>query len=95
MVFTAAGPAEIVRLAQKDEYFLTKLRSEMTDLIQKTKGVRWWMNWHAELGVLTDIAYFAVTTLLGKPRKKSKSRNSLTVWKNDGRLDPFLIMVVL
>lgn len=65
MVFQTAGPAEIVRLAQKDEYFLARLRSEITSLIQKIKGIRWWMKWHKELDLISDLSYFVLTTCLG------------------------------
>ncbi|GAB6023118.1 peroxisome bioproteinsis factor 10 [Chamberlinius hualienensis] len=63
--FVDAGPAEIVRSAQKDEYFVRKLRSDVNTLVQKVKGIKWWIYWHKELDLLSDTLYFILTTFIG------------------------------
>lgn len=64
-MFRAAGQAEILRAHQKDEFYLTHLRSVVTDVFQGTFGIKSTVQWRKELTLFADLGYFLLTTVAG------------------------------
>uniref|UniRef100_A0A0B6XY22 RING-type E3 ubiquitin transferase n=1 Tax=Arion vulgaris TaxID=1028688 RepID=A0A0B6XY22_9EUPU len=62
-MFRPAGTAEIIRSHQKDDNFLSLLRSSFADICQRIAGPRVWIQWRKHLDVTADLAYFCLTTL--------------------------------
>lgn len=65
MNFESAGRAEILRSSQKDQFYISQLRSRIADVFQSWAGARAWIKWRSELDLLTDCLYFGLTTLSG------------------------------
>ncbi|PIK45125.1 hypothetical protein BSL78_18014 [Apostichopus japonicus] len=65
MHFDSAGQAEILRSSQKDQFYISQLRSKLADVFQSWAGARAWIKWRAELDLVTDCLYFGLTTLSG------------------------------
>ncbi|NXF10049.1 PEX10 factor, partial [Smithornis capensis] len=61
----AAGPARLVRGGQKDELYRAGLRSGAGTALRGLAGARRWLEWRRELELLSDVAYFVLTTLSG------------------------------
>ncbi|XP_064137192.1 peroxisome biogenesis factor 10 isoform X3 [Loxodonta africana] len=61
----AAGPPEVVRAAQKDDYYRGGLRSAAGGTLHSLAGARKWLEWRKETELLSDLAYFSLTTLAG------------------------------
>jgi len=61
-MFRLAGIAEIVRSNQKDDNFLTFLRSTVSDLFQQCLGPQLWLQWRRYLDIGADVTYFALTS---------------------------------
>lgn len=59
------GAAQILRAVQKDDQYLLTLRNETSEIFQKLCGIRRYINWREELNTLTNLSYFALTTLSG------------------------------
>ncbi|ESP04252.1 hypothetical protein LOTGIDRAFT_237439 [Lottia gigantea] len=64
-MFKAAGTPEILRSHQKDDYYLTYLRTSIAETFQLLAGARKWIKWRRELDVMSDLGYFLLTTLSG------------------------------
>ncbi|XP_020666078.3 peroxisome biogenesis factor 10 [Pogona vitticeps] len=60
-----AGPARLVRSAQKDELYRGALRSGAGAALGSLAGAKTWLAWQKEIELLADIAYFTLTTLSG------------------------------
>uniref|UniRef100_A0A8D2CJU4 Peroxisome biogenesis factor 10 n=1 Tax=Sciurus vulgaris TaxID=55149 RepID=A0A8D2CJU4_SCIVU len=60
-----AAPPEVIRAAQKDEYYLGGLRSAAGGALHSLAGAKKWLEWRKEIELLSDIAYFGLTTLAG------------------------------
>ncbi|XP_058516747.1 peroxisome biogenesis factor 10 [Ochotona princeps] len=60
-----AGPAEVVRAAQKDELYRGELRAAAGGALHSLAGARRWMEWRREVELLADVAYFGLTTVAG------------------------------
>ncbi|XP_062961117.1 peroxisome biogenesis factor 10 isoform X3 [Cynocephalus volans] len=61
----AAGPPEVIRAAQKDDYYRGGLRSAAGSALHSLAGAKKWLEWRKEAELLSDIAYFGLTTLAG------------------------------
>ncbi|XP_027584565.1 peroxisome biogenesis factor 10 [Pipra filicauda] len=61
----AAGPARLVRGGQKDELYRAGLRSGAGTALRGLAGARPWLQWRREVELLSDVAYFVLTTLSG------------------------------
>uniref|UniRef100_A0A8C5VBQ2 Peroxisome biogenesis factor 10 n=1 Tax=Microcebus murinus TaxID=30608 RepID=A0A8C5VBQ2_MICMU len=59
MAASAASPPEVIRAAQKDEY--------SAGLAERRRAARAkkWLEWRKEIELLSDVAYFGLTTLAG------------------------------
>ncbi|XP_007422619.1 peroxisome biogenesis factor 10 [Python bivittatus] len=60
-----AGPARLVRSAQKDELYRGALRNRAGAAVAGLAGAKVWLEWQKEIELLADVAYFALTTLSG------------------------------
>ncbi|KAJ7306442.1 hypothetical protein JRQ81_009794 [Phrynocephalus forsythii] len=60
-----AGPARLVRAAQKDELYRGALRSGAGAALGSLAGAKTWLEWQKEIQLLADLAYFTLTTLSG------------------------------
>ncbi|KAM9244760.1 peroxisome biogenesis factor 10 isoform 1-T1 [Dugong dugon] len=60
-----ASPPEVVRAAQKDDYYRGGLRSAAGGALHSLAGARKWLEWRKEIELLSDLAYFSLTTLAG------------------------------
>ncbi|NXN14415.1 PEX10 factor, partial [Indicator maculatus] len=65
MVLEAAGPARLVRCGQKDELYRSGLRSGAGSALHSLAGAKKWLEWRKEIELLSDVAYFVLTTLSG------------------------------
>ncbi|NWX04180.1 PEX10 factor, partial [Caloenas nicobarica] len=61
----AAGPARLVRCGQKDELYRSGLRSGAGTALHGLAGAKKWLEWRREMELLSDVAYFVLTTLSG------------------------------
>lgn len=61
-MFRPAGTAEIIRSHQKDDNFLSSLRSSVADIAQRIAGPRIWIQWRQSLDICADISYLLLTT---------------------------------
>nr|XP_025711918.1 peroxisome biogenesis factor 10 isoform X3 [Callorhinus ursinus] len=62
MAPAAAGPAEVVRAAQKDDYYRGGLRSAAGGALHSLAGAKRWLECRREVELLSDVAYFGLTT---------------------------------
>ncbi|XP_048206051.1 peroxisome biogenesis factor 10 [Perognathus longimembris pacificus] len=60
-----AGPAEVIRSAQKDEHYRGGLRGAAGGAVHSLAGAKKWLEWRKELELLSDVAYFGLTTVAG------------------------------
>ncbi|XP_034279993.1 peroxisome biogenesis factor 10 [Pantherophis guttatus] len=60
-----AGPARLVRSAQKDELYRGALKSRAGSVFSGLAGAKIWLEWQKEIELLADVAYFTLTTLSG------------------------------
>ncbi|XP_026543934.1 peroxisome biogenesis factor 10 [Notechis scutatus] len=60
-----AGPARLVRSAQKDELYRGALKSRAGAVLSGLAGAKIWLGWQKEIELLADVAYFTLTTLSG------------------------------
>ncbi|XP_034526943.1 peroxisome biogenesis factor 10 isoform X2 [Ailuropoda melanoleuca] len=65
MALAAAGPAEVVRAAQKDDYYRGGLRSAAGGALHSLAGAKRWLECRREVELLSDVAYFGLTTFAG------------------------------
>ncbi|XP_006732462.1 peroxisome biogenesis factor 10 isoform X2 [Leptonychotes weddellii] len=65
MAPAAAGPAEVVRAAQKDDYYRGGLRSAAGGALHSLAGAKRWLECRREVELLSDVAYFGLTTFAG------------------------------
>ena len=61
--FPAAGVAEILRSAQKDEVYSEELGKDISELSLEVLGPRIWLRWKAYLEATAAFAYLSATTL--------------------------------
>ncbi|XP_025860958.1 peroxisome biogenesis factor 10 isoform X1 [Vulpes vulpes] len=61
----AASPAEVVRAAQKDDYYRGGLRSAAGSALHSLAGAKRWLECRREVELLSDVAYFGLTTFAG------------------------------
>ncbi|KAF7695050.1 peroxisome biogenesis factor 10 isoform X1 [Silurus meridionalis] len=65
MALVPANQPQLIRSSQKDEYYQTSLRNNANDAFQSLAGSRRWLQWRKEVELLSDLAYYALTTLSG------------------------------
>ncbi|KAK5602104.1 hypothetical protein CRENBAI_016741 [Crenichthys baileyi] len=65
MPLTHANQAQLIRSSQKDEYYRSVLRNSTNEACQTVAGSKHWLDWRREIELLSDLAYYGLTTLLG------------------------------
>ncbi|XP_075226053.1 peroxisome biogenesis factor 10-like isoform X2 [Lycorma delicatula] len=65
VTLTRAGPAEILRAAQKDDFFCRKLRELLTEILLQVGGTRVLIKYRELLNATGNLMYFGATTLSG------------------------------
>ncbi|XP_036602683.1 peroxisome biogenesis factor 10 isoform X1 [Trichosurus vulpecula] len=65
MALASANQPEVIRAAQKDEYYRGSLRSAAGGALHSLAGARKWLEWRKEIELLSDVAYFTLTTFSG------------------------------
>ncbi|XP_043854863.1 peroxisome biogenesis factor 10 [Dromiciops gliroides] len=65
MALAPANQPELIRAAQKDEYYRGSLRSAAGGALHSLAGAKKWLEWRKEIELLSDVVYFALTTFSG------------------------------
>ncbi|XP_072464685.1 peroxisome biogenesis factor 10 isoform X1 [Notamacropus eugenii] len=65
MALASANQPEVIRAAQKDEYYRGNLRSAAGSALHSLAGAKKWLEWRKEIELLSDVAYFTLTTFSG------------------------------
>uniref|UniRef100_A0AAQ4S7P8 RING-type E3 ubiquitin transferase n=1 Tax=Gasterosteus aculeatus aculeatus TaxID=481459 RepID=A0AAQ4S7P8_GASAC len=65
MSLAAANQSQLIRSSQKDEFYRTFLRNSTNDAVQTVAGSRRWLDWRREVELLSDLAYYGLTTFSG------------------------------
>lgn len=65
MPLIPANQPQLIRSSQKDEYYQSSLRNNTNEAFQTVAGSKRWLHWRKELELLSDLTYYALTTLSG------------------------------
>ncbi|XP_061590751.1 peroxisome biogenesis factor 10 [Cololabis saira] len=65
MPVAPANPAQLIRSSQKDEHYRTVLRNNANEAVQTLAGSKRWLDWRREIELLSDLAYYGLTTFSG------------------------------
>ncbi|XP_037335287.2 peroxisome biogenesis factor 10 isoform X2 [Pungitius pungitius] len=65
MPLAAANQSQLIRSSQKDEYYRTFLRNNSNEAFQTLAGSKRWLDWRREMELLSDLAYYGLTTFSG------------------------------
>uniref|UniRef100_A0A8C4KR59 RING-type E3 ubiquitin transferase n=2 Tax=Dromaius novaehollandiae TaxID=8790 RepID=A0A8C4KR59_DRONO len=95
MPLAPAGPAQLVRCGQKDELYRSGLRSGAGAALHGLAGAKRWLEWKKEIELLSDIAYFSLTTLSGYQTLGEEYVNVVQVDSTKKRVPSFLRRAIL
>ncbi|XP_050765560.1 peroxisome biogenesis factor 10 isoform X1 [Gymnogyps californianus] len=90
MAAAPAGPAQLVRCGQKDELYRSGLRSGAGAALHGLAGAKKWLEWRKEIELLSDVAYFVLTTLSGYQTLGEEYVNIVQVDSTKKRVPSFL-----
>lgn len=65
MPLIPANQSQLIRSSQKDEFYQSVLRNNTNEAFQTAAGSKRWLDWRREVELLTDLAYFTLTTISG------------------------------
>lgn len=65
MPLSPANQSQLIRSSQKDEYYQTFLRNNANEAFQTVAGSKRWLDWRKEIELLSDLAYYGLTTFSG------------------------------
>ncbi|XP_062283242.1 peroxisome biogenesis factor 10 [Scomber scombrus] len=65
MPLAPANQSQLIRSCQKDEYYQTYLRNNANEAFQTLAGSKRWLDWRKEIELLSDLAYYGLTTFSG------------------------------
>ncbi|XP_068589587.1 peroxisome biogenesis factor 10 [Cebidichthys violaceus] len=65
MPLAPANQSQLIRSIQKDEYYQTFLRNNANEAFQTLAGSKRWLDWRREIELLSDLAYYGLTTFSG------------------------------
>ncbi|XP_072537149.1 peroxisome biogenesis factor 10 [Salminus brasiliensis] len=65
MPLVPANQPQLIRSSQKDDYYQSSLRNNTNEAFQTVAGSKRWLQWRKELELLSDLTYYALTTLSG------------------------------
>lgn len=63
MPLSPANQSQLIRSSQKDEYYRNTLRNSANEAVHTLAGSKTWLDWRREIELLSDLAYFGLTTL--------------------------------
>ncbi|XP_053137028.1 peroxisome biogenesis factor 10 isoform X2 [Hemicordylus capensis] len=90
-----AGPARLVRSAQKDALYRGALRSGAGAAVGGLAGAKTWLEWQKEVELLADLAYFTLTTLSGYQTLGEENVNIIQVDPSGRRVPSVLRRAIL
>lgn len=65
MPLIPANQSQLIRSSQKDEYYQSFLRNNANEAFQTIAGSKRWLDWRREIELLSDLAYYTLTTFSG------------------------------
>lgn len=65
MPLAPANQCQLIRSSQKDEHYQSFLRNSANEAVQALAGSKRWLDWRREIELLSDFAYYGLTTLSG------------------------------
>ncbi|KAM9855132.1 peroxisome biogenesis factor 10 [Aulostomus maculatus] len=65
MPLVPANQSQLIRSCQKDEYYQSFLRNNANEAFQTLAGSKRWLDWRKEIELLSDLAYYGLTTFSG------------------------------
>ncbi|KAL3063606.1 hypothetical protein OYC64_000023 [Pagothenia borchgrevinki] len=65
MQLAPANQSHLIRSSQKDEYYQSSLRNTANEAFQTLAGSKRWLDWRREIELLSDLAYYGLTTFSG------------------------------
>ncbi|KAM6981553.1 peroxisome biogenesis factor 10 [Tautogolabrus adspersus] len=65
MPLAPANQSQLIRSSQKDEFYQTFLRNNANETFQTLAGSKRWLDWRREIELLSDLAYYSLTTFSG------------------------------
>ncbi|XP_028266842.1 peroxisome biogenesis factor 10 [Parambassis ranga] len=65
MPLAPTNQSQLIRSSQKDEYYRTILRNNANDAFHTLAGSKTWLDWRKEIELLSDLAYYVLTTFSG------------------------------
>ncbi|XP_072305432.1 peroxisome biogenesis factor 10 [Eucyclogobius newberryi] len=65
MPLIPANQSQLIRSSQKDDYYQRVLRNNANEAFQTVAGSKRWLDWRREVELLTDLAYYTLTTFSG------------------------------
>lgn len=65
MPLVGANQPQVIRSSQKDEYYQQCLRNNANEAFQTLAGSKRWLHWRKEIQLLSDLAYYGLTTFSG------------------------------
>ncbi|XP_046896050.1 peroxisome biogenesis factor 10 [Hypomesus transpacificus] len=65
MPLVPANQPQLIRSSQKDEYYQNCLRNNANEAFQTLAGSKRWLDWRKEIELLSDLAYYGLTTFAG------------------------------
>ncbi|XP_070695877.1 peroxisome biogenesis factor 10 [Pempheris klunzingeri] len=65
MPLAPANQSQLIRSSQKDECYQSLLRSSASGAFHTLAGSKRWLDWRKEIELLSDFAYYGLTTLSG------------------------------
>ncbi|XP_029912621.1 peroxisome biogenesis factor 10 [Myripristis murdjan] len=65
MPLVPANQSQLIRATQKDEHYQTFLRNNANEAFQTFAGSKRWLDWRKEIELVSDLAYYGLTTFSG------------------------------
>ncbi|KAJ8257693.1 hypothetical protein GJAV_G00188670 [Gymnothorax javanicus] len=65
MPLLPANQPQLIRSSQKDEYYQNCLRNNANEAFQTFAGSKRWLQWRKEIELVSDLAYYGLTTFAG------------------------------
>ncbi|XP_063064074.1 peroxisome biogenesis factor 10 [Engraulis encrasicolus] len=65
MPLAPSNQPQLIRSSQKDDYYQTCLKNNANEVFQAFTGSRQWLKWRKEVELLSDLAYYSLTTFSG------------------------------
>ncbi|KAK1159578.1 peroxisome biogenesis factor 10-like [Acipenser oxyrinchus oxyrinchus] len=65
MPLQPANQPQLIRSTQKDDYYQNCLRNNANEAFQTLAGSKKWLEWRKEIELLSDLAYYCLTTFSG------------------------------